>query len=68
MAAGTNGIPVVGNGTTDPQAFFDQLDNLVAAVPVSTAPTVRSTPTPRSWRRSAPRVAASVAWTRSART
>lgn len=33
MAAGTNGIPVVGNGTTDPQVFFDQLDILLAAVP-----------------------------------
>src|SRR3954454_10621698 len=28
IAAGTNGIPIVGNGSTDPQSFFDQLDNL----------------------------------------
>lgn len=33
LAAGTNGIPVVGNGGTDIQAFFDALDNLVALVP-----------------------------------
>jgi len=33
IAAGTNGIPVVGNGGTDTQAFFDALDALVAAVP-----------------------------------
>lgn len=31
--AGTNGIPVVGNGTTDPHAFFDKLDELLAACP-----------------------------------
>lgn len=33
ITAGTNGIPVLGNGTTDTHAFFDQLDALVAAVP-----------------------------------
>lgn len=33
FAAGTNGIPVVGNGGSDAQAFFDALDALVAAVP-----------------------------------
>jgi len=33
VAAGTNGLPIVGNGTTDPQAFFDQLDNLLSLVP-----------------------------------
>ncbi|MEV4414008.1 major capsid protein [Catellatospora sp. NPDC049609] len=33
IAGGTNGIPVVGNGTTDPQTFFDGLDALVALVP-----------------------------------
>jgi len=33
IAAGTNGIPVVGNGGTDTFAFFDQLDALAAAVP-----------------------------------
>jgi hypothetical protein len=33
IAAGVNGIPVVGNGTTDPQTFFDQMDALSAAVP-----------------------------------
>jgi hypothetical protein len=33
ITAGTNGIPIVGNGTTDPQAFFDRLDDLMAAVP-----------------------------------
>jgi hypothetical protein len=33
IAAGTNGIPVVGNGGTDIQAFFDQLDNLLSLVP-----------------------------------
>ena len=31
--AGTNGAPVLGNGGTDAQAFFDALDALVAAVP-----------------------------------
>jgi hypothetical protein len=29
----TNGLNVLGNGTTDPQNFFDQLDTLLAAVP-----------------------------------
>lgn len=33
IAAGTNGIPVVGNGGTDTQTFFDRLDDLMAAVP-----------------------------------
>ena len=33
ISAGTNGIPVVGNGGSDANAFFDQLDNLLAAVP-----------------------------------
>ncbi|WKU03749.1 major capsid protein [Micromonospora sp. HUAS LYJ1] len=33
FAAGTNGIPVVGNGTSDPHAFFDALDNLLSRVP-----------------------------------
>lgn len=33
ISAGTNGIPVVGNGGTDAFAFFDQLDALLAAVP-----------------------------------
>ncbi len=33
IAAGPNGIPVVGNGGTDIQAFFDQLDNLLSVVP-----------------------------------
>lgn len=33
IAAGTNGAPVLGNGGTDSQAFFDALDALVAAVP-----------------------------------
>ena len=32
ISAGTNGIPVVGNGGTDSFAFFDALDNLVASV------------------------------------
>lgn len=31
--AGTNGIPVLGNGGTDSHAFFDALDSLLAAVP-----------------------------------
>lgn len=31
--AGTNGIPVLGNGASDAQDFFDALDALVAAVP-----------------------------------
>jgi hypothetical protein len=31
--AATNGAPVLGNGGTDAQAFFDALDALVAAVP-----------------------------------
>ncbi|WP_066038663.1 major capsid protein [Herbiconiux solani] len=33
ISAATNGIPVVGNGGTDSYAFFDALDNLLAAVP-----------------------------------
>jgi hypothetical protein len=33
LDAGTNGAPVLGNGGTDAQAFFDALDALVAAVP-----------------------------------
>lgn len=35
--AGTNGIPVLGNGASDAQEFFDFLDALVAAVPGLTA-------------------------------
>ncbi|QWY82284.1 major capsid protein [Gordonia phage Meyran] len=31
--AGTNGIPIVGNGTSDSHTFFDKLDELLAAVP-----------------------------------
>ena len=31
--AGTNGIPVLGNGASDAQDFFDALDALLAAVP-----------------------------------
>jgi hypothetical protein len=30
---GTNGAPVLGNGSTDTQSFFDALDSLIAAVP-----------------------------------
>lgn len=33
LSAGTNGIPIVGDGGADAYAFFDQLDALVAAVP-----------------------------------
>ncbi|BDZ40817.1 hypothetical protein GCM10025865_01160 [Paraoerskovia sediminicola] len=33
ISAGTNGIPVVGNGGTEAHAFLDQLDVLLAAVP-----------------------------------
>lgn len=33
IVAGTNGIPIVGNGGTDAYTFFDQLDALLAAVP-----------------------------------
>jgi len=33
FAIGTNGAPVVGNGASDAQSFFDALDALVAAVP-----------------------------------
>lgn len=33
ISAGTNGIPIVGNGTTDLHVFFDFLDSLIAAVP-----------------------------------
>ena len=33
IAIGTNGAPVLGNGGTDAQAFFDAMDALVAAVP-----------------------------------
>ena len=31
--AGTNGIPIVGNGGTETHAFFDKLDELLAACP-----------------------------------
>jgi hypothetical protein len=33
FAGGTNGIPVLGNGGTDAQTFFDALDELVSLVP-----------------------------------
>jgi hypothetical protein len=33
IAAGTNGAPVVGNGTTDTQTFFDNIDSLLSLVP-----------------------------------
>jgi hypothetical protein len=33
FAAGTNGIPVLGNGGTDTHTFLDQLDNLLSRVP-----------------------------------
>ena len=33
IAAGTNGLPIVGNGTTDPHVFLDKLDELVGSVP-----------------------------------
>jgi len=33
ISIGTNGAPVLGNGGTDAQAFFDAMDALVAAVP-----------------------------------
>jgi hypothetical protein len=66
IAAGTNGIPVLGNGGTDTQTFFDKLDELLSLVP-GMPPTARSTRTRRSPRRSAPRVAASAASTSSER-
>ncbi|MET8880562.1 major capsid protein [Streptomyces rubiginosohelvolus] len=33
ISAGTNGIPIVGNGNSDAYAYFDALDALVASVP-----------------------------------
>lgn len=33
ISSGTNGAPVLGNGGTEAHAFFDKLDELVAAVP-----------------------------------
>ena len=33
LVAGTNGVPIVGNGGTDTHTFFDKLDELLAAVP-----------------------------------
>ena len=33
ISAGTDGLPVLGNGGTDIHAFFDKLDELVASVP-----------------------------------
>lgn len=33
IAAGTNGIPVLGNGGTDTHTFMDKLDELIASVP-----------------------------------
>ena len=33
IAIGTNGAPVLGNGGTDSQSFFDAMDALIAAVP-----------------------------------
>ncbi|MGB6246105.1 major capsid protein [Gordonia sp. (in: high G+C Gram-positive bacteria)] len=35
--AGTNGMPVLGNGGTDTHAFFDMLDELLAACPGASA-------------------------------
>lgn len=35
IAAGTNGIPVVGNGGTDIEVLFDKLDELIALVSAS---------------------------------
>lgn len=35
--AGTNGAPIVGNGTTDAQDYFDLLDALLASVPGANA-------------------------------
>lgn len=35
IAAGTNGAPVVGNGTSDTQSFFDALDALLVACPTA---------------------------------
>lgn len=32
ISAGTNGIPVVGNGDSDASTFFDKLDDLIGAV------------------------------------
>lgn len=32
LSSGTNGAPIVGNGTTDPQTFLDNLDALFGAV------------------------------------
>ncbi|WP_327389737.1 hypothetical protein OG728_09545 [Streptomyces microflavus] len=33
ISAGTDGIPIVGDGVNDSHAFFDKLDELVASVP-----------------------------------
>ena len=33
IAAGPNGIPVIGSGANDQHAFFDKVDELIAAVP-----------------------------------
>jgi hypothetical protein len=33
LSTGTNGAPVLGNGGTDAQTFFDNLDALIASVP-----------------------------------
>ncbi|ALE91826.1 hypothetical protein AOC05_04975 [Arthrobacter alpinus] len=33
ISAGTNGIPVLGNGGTDTHSFMDKLDELIASVP-----------------------------------
>jgi hypothetical protein len=33
ISMGTNGAPIVGNGTTDIDTFFDALDSLIALVP-----------------------------------
>jgi len=33
FSMGTNGAPIIGNGTTDPHVFMDALDNMISLVP-----------------------------------
>lgn len=38
IVAGTNGLPMIGNGGTDADAFLDAVDNLIAAVSLGGGP------------------------------
>ena len=47
LDAAANGLPIVGNGSSDPHVFFDKLDELLASVPGLDGSTARCTRTLR---------------------